>query len=440
VYSGSAVLEAGTYMVRFAIADSEGRMGSVERKFDAWQMSAAGVTVGDLLVAEQPTDGKSQVVASLEPQVGSGRLAAMMEIYAPNLQSMSSLKASLDVIPEENGKPLASVPMQIGAGPSPEIGVLQASLNTTALPPGRYLARAAVTEGGKARGHISRPFRVVAGAATTDNGDLTISRAPSLPADLLTSMLANLPAFDRKDLLQPDVLAAVFTAAERSRPSAKAAIATARAGKMGPAALEALEAGDQPIAAFIRGLDFFAQGLTDRALQQFQLAMQQVPSFAPARLYLGASLAQGNRHREAAGLLQSVSADVAGPVSVARLAGLSWLRAGDASLAIAAMKPALGAQTDAATTRTLALAYVAANRPPEALPLLTTYLQDNPTDQEALLAGVYATYATHSPATRADTITADRMKAQTWAKAYAAQKGVHQALVDAWIRYLASAK
>src|SRR4029450_11282054 len=122
----------------------------------------------------------------------------------------------------------------------------------------------------------------------------------ALPADLLGSMLANLPTFDRKEFVDPTVLTAVFGAAEKARPPAKAGGASAKAGKLGPAALEALEAGDQPMAAFIRGVHFFAQGLNDRAMQQFQVAMQQAPSFAPTRLYLGAALVQSNKHREAA--------------------------------------------------------------------------------------------------------------------------------------------
>jgi VWFA-related protein len=439
VFLGTLVLEPGSYLLRFAVADSEGRIGSIERKVDAWQMNSTGVTVGDLIVAQAPTDGKGTIAPAIEPRVGNGRLAAVMEIYSPNL-ALDGLKGALEVVTSETSRPLATSPMQISAGSTPEVGLLQASLNTTALPPGRYLARAMVFQNGKPQGHIYRPFRIVPGnaaAATAGGGGLSL---PSpLPAELLGSMLANLPTFDRKEFLDPTVLTAVFGAAEKARPTAKAALASAKAGKLGPAALEALEAGDQPMAAFIRGVDFFAQGLNDRAMQQFQVAMQQAPSFAPTRLYLGAALVQSNRHREAAGLLQSVTPDIAGPAPVARLAGLSWLRAGDAGLAISALEKA-GNPSDPATARTLALAYVAGNRPAEAVPLLARYLESNPNDQDVLLAGVYATYASHSPAPRGETLAADRARAQTWAKAYAAQKGGHQALVDAWMAFLQGPK
>jgi hypothetical protein len=44
------------------------------------------------------------------------------------------------------------------------------------------------------------------------------------------------------------------------------------------------------------------------------------------------------------------------------------------------------------------------------------------------------------PSPRAESLAADRTRAQTWAKAYAAQKGERQALIDAWITYLRNAK
>jgi hypothetical protein len=44
------------------------------------------------------------------------------------------------------------------------------------------------------------------------------------------------------------------------------------------------------------------------------------------------------------------------------------------------------------------------------------------------------------PAAKSDSLAADRTRAQAWAKAYAAQKGEHLALVDAWIKYLREAK
>jgi VWFA-related protein len=436
VYAGSITLEPGNYLLRMAVADSEKRIGSIERRVTVYDMNGANLTVGDLLVAQAPTDIKQPLTPAIEPRVSNGRLSAMMEVYAANPAAREGVQATLDILPDEKGRPLLSQPMQVSGGGSPEVGVLIGMLNTSTLPPGRYLARATVTQGGKAQGHLTRPFRVAAGAvaAAADTG---VPMPVVLPTALVSALLADLPVFDRKELLTPEVMNAVLSAAERARPTAKSALASARGGKLGPAALEALTTGDQTMAAFLRGLDFFQQGQMDRALQQFQVAIQQAPTFAPTRLYLGATLAQGSKYREAAGLLQSVPADVAGPAPVARMAGVSWLHAGDASLAITTLEKAA---SDATTTRMLGLAYVAANRVKEAMPLLIKHLEANPKDQAALLAGIYATYASHVPTVQSASLTADRTRAQGWAQTYSGLKGDQQALVNAWLGYLQDAK
>src|SRR5690606_815477 len=109
-------------------------------------------------------------------------------------------------------------------------------------------------------------------------------------------------------------LAAVLGSAESARPAAKSALAAAREGRLGPAALDALASGDQVVAALLRGIELLGAGDDARAIQQLQIALQQAPTFTPVRLYLGAALAQANRHRDAAALLQSVGPDVAGPL------------------------------------------------------------------------------------------------------------------------------
>ena len=435
IFTGALLLEPGTYLIRIAVADSEGRIGSVERKIDAWAMNATGLTVGDLLVAQAQADPDAPLVPTIEPRVSNGRLAAMMEVYSPNIQSMQGLQGTFDILAAENGKPLSSAPMRIVGGAAPEVAILHGAFTTATLPPGRYFARASVVHAGKPQGHIVRPFRVVAGAAATDAAAPAIP--VTLPTELVAAMLSNLPAVDRKELLEPAVLNNALAAAEQARPAAKGALASARAGKLGPAALEALSAGDQPVAAFLRGIDFFSQGQMDRSIQQLQLAMQQAPTLAPVRLFLGAALASGGKYREAAGLLQSVSGDGAAPAVVARMAGVSWLHAGDASLAVTTLEKA---GTDSASQRMLGIAYVIANRAAEGMPLLIKHLDANPKDQAALLAAIYAIYASHSPSPRTDALAADRGRAEAWAKTYASLKGPHQPMVDAWISYLQGSK
>jgi VWFA-related protein len=441
VFAGVVAVDPGTYLLRFAAADSEERLGSVERKLDAWQMDGPGLSIGDLIVGPASDEKTARVGPAIEPQVANGRLAAMLEVYGGAPQVLEGVHATLDVLPADTEKPITSAPMHVMPGSSAEIGTIQAMLNTSALPPGRYLARATIVQGGKAQGHFVRPFRVVAGATASSAAVPGAYTPTALPPQLAEAILRDFPPIERKALLTPTVLNAVLASAEKSRPgaAAKAAIATARGGKFGPAALAALEGGDQVLAAFLRGIDFLSQGQIDRAGQQFNLVMQQAPTFGPVRMYLGVVLSMANRHRDAASLLSSVPEDVTGAAPVARLAAINWLQAGDAGLAIESLEKAVKAG-DADATRALALAYIVGNRPSDALPLLVAHLQTQPADQPALLAGIYATYAAHANGAAADTLAADRARAQTWAKAYLAGGGTMQNFTQAWMKYLEGLK
>ena len=91
---------------------------------------------------------------------------------------------------------------------------------------------------------------------------------------------------------------------EKRSATLKDAMVEARAGRYGPAALEALTTGDQATAAFLRGLDLFGKGQLDQAATQLQLAAGPRRDFFPAAFYLGAIYASVGRDRDAAGLQQ----------------------------------------------------------------------------------------------------------------------------------------
>jgi VWFA-related protein len=429
----SAVLvDPGTYRLRVAMADSEGRVGSVERTVDAFHIDGSAIALGDLLLGRVPSDTTVPLEPAVEPRVPGAPMAAIVEAYLPAGETASTLSASLDVLRTEDGPAISSLPMRIGQGRGPEVAIAQAVVNTSALPPGRYLARATLRQGNAVKGHLVRPFLVAAGASASTSAALPAG----LPPDLQAALTAGLPAFDRQDLLSPALLASSYAAAEGRGKAAAAAVKEARAGQLGPAAMTALAEGDQVVAAFLKGLDLLSQGQLDRAAVQFQTAVQQAPQFAPARTYLGATLAAGTRHREAAGLLQSGVVPGAPPV-IGRLAGQEWLRAGQAARAIEVLEPVAAApDADPRARKALALAYVLDNRAADAVPVVTAYLASQPDDREALVAGIYALYTRHRAAPQGATLAADRRQAQAWLKALAPAGGAVQPLAAAWVRYL----
>jgi hypothetical protein len=310
---------------------------------------------------------------------------------------------------------------------------LSGQFNAATLPPGRYLARATVRQGGKPQGHLLRPFRVVAEAST----NAAAGAAPVvITNEMAMALLGGLSNFDRKELLTPAMLTSVFAMADGRSAGSRAAVKEARGGDLGGAAMTALGENDQVLAMFLKGLELYQLAQLEKAAVQFTNSMQLAPTFAPSRLYLGAALAEANRHKEAAGLLQSASTSPPN-ASVARMAGEEWIKAGQPALAITPLE--LAAQqpnADAKTRKLLGIAYVLGGRPGDAVAVLTPYLDTNPTDGAALLAAMYGTYHRHLAAPQSGTLAADRANMTKWSKAYTATKGPMQPLVGAWVKHV----
>ena len=437
VFSGMLSVDPGEYRLILSMADSEGRVGSVSRAVTAWQMSAQSVTMGDLLLGGMSATNQAALEPAIEPTIANGQMAALMEAYGSQL---SGLDATLEILVNEDSQPLATMPMRIGAGSSPEIATMSAQLSTTALPPGRYLARGTIRQGGKPQGHLLRPFRIVPEATANGNGAAVPAAGGALPAEMAMVLLGGLSNFDRKELLAPAMLTSMFAAAESRPTGSKAAIKEARGGDLGGAAMTALGENDQVLATFLKGLELYQQAQLDRAALQFQNSMQMAPAFAPSRLYLGAALAEGNRHREAAGLLQSAATTPPNAV-IARVAGEEWIKAGQPALAIPPLELAVQQPgADARTRKLLGIAYALGGRPADAVATLTPYLETSPTDSAALLAAIFGTYVRHLNAPQPATLATDRANMAKWSKAYAATKAPMQPLVTVWVKHVQALK
>ncbi len=441
VFSGMVSVDPGEYRLIVSMADSEGRVGSVSRAVTAWSMNATAVTMGDLLLGSMSAANNTALEPAIEPTIAGGQMAAVMEAYFPPslVQSSAALDGSLEILVNEDSQPLATLPMRVGTGASPEIATFSAQFNTTALPPGRYLARGTIRQGGKTQGHLIRPFRIVPEAAAL-TGAAVPSTGGALPAEMAMVLLGGLSNFDRKEMLAPAMLTSMLAAADLRPKGSKAAVKEARGGDLGGAAMTALGENDQVLATFLKGLELYQQAQLDRAVIQFQNSMQMAPAFAPSRLYLGAALAEANRHREAAGLLQSAATAPPNAV-IARVAGEEWIKAGQPALAITPLELAVQQPgADPRARKLLGIAYVLGGRASDAVTVLAPYLETAPTDAAALLAAIFGTYIRHLNAPQTGTIAADRANVAKWAKAYAATKSPMQPLVAEWVRHLQGLK
>ncbi|HEY9465369.1 MAG TPA: VWA domain-containing protein, partial [Vicinamibacterales bacterium] len=293
-FVSGVVLDPGIYSLRFGVVDDEGRRGSVVRDVNAWKMAGEPLAMGDLIVGSLPTSGQG-LRAEVEPYVLDDRLAAYMELYSNAESTWTNAKVTFEIADNQDSPALASLPAQLVPGRQPTWRTASGILPAQALPPGRYVARAQITRDGKAVGVLVRPF-VLERAA----GSRTVAPAAVTAASL--SFASSLPKFDAAAAMKGELLTQMLDMVEKRSATLKDAMVEARAGRYGPAALEALTTGDQATAAFLRGLDLFGKGQLDQAATQLQLAAGPRRDFFPAAFYLGAIYASVGRDRDAAGV------------------------------------------------------------------------------------------------------------------------------------------
>jgi VWFA-related protein len=421
-FTGGVLVDPGIYSLRLGVVDSEGRRGSIVRDVSAWKMAGEQFALGDLIVGGIPTQGQGGLSVQVEPYVQTQGIAAYLELYSTSEQTWSGTTVTFEVADDPDAAPLTSVPVTVAPGRQPTWRVASGVIDAKMLPPGRYVARAKIARDGKAVGVLARPFVFEHVGAAAPAGSVAAAAAA-------VSFASSLPKFDSASVLAPDVVGTMLDMVERRSPGLKDALAEARAGRYGPAALEALTTGDQTVAAFLRGIDFFAKGQLDQASTQLQVSAGPRREFFPAAFYLGALFAAAGRDQDAAGVWQLSLGTEPRPAAVYTMAADARLRTGQALSAIDILKPAYERDpTHDEIARRLGMAYSMTGRHAEALPVLDSYLSRRPTDQEMLFAAIVAQYEVARAGQPLSNL--DRTKLRKYAAAY---KGPNQALVDKYL-------
>jgi VWFA-related protein len=423
-YVGSVAVDPGVYSVRFGAVDATGRRGSVLRDVNAWKMSGEEFAVGDLMVGNAPTQGEP-LFPQVEPRVHEGLLGAYVEVYATSPAIFEQTVVTMEIADDEDSPAFATVPARMLPGPQPTTRIAQAIVTARMLPPGRYLARAQIARGGKPAGVLMRPFMLVGGpkVATEEGG------AVAVPSTLFSSI----PRFDRTAVLKPDVIGLMLDQVQKSSPALKEAISAARAGRYGPAAVEALGAGDQPAAMFLRGLELFTKGELDQAAIQLQNAAGPRREYFPAAFYLGACFAAAGRDRDAAGVWQLAIAKGEHPTLAYLLFADARLRENQPAPVVEVLRPLFErAPQDDEIAKRLATAYVMLGKYVEAVPVFDGYLARHMDDQDALFSALMSHYEAGSRA-GVPLSDFDRAKLTKYASAY---KGPQTALVGKYLSAL----
>ena len=420
-FVSGVVVDPGIYSLRLGVVDSQGRRGSIVRDVSAWKMAGEAFALGDLIVGNLPTQGQSLTV-QVEPYIQTEGVAAYLELYSNAEQTWTGTTVTFEVADDPDSAPLTTLTASVAPGRQPTWRVAAGVIDAKMLPPGRYVARAKIARDGKAVGVLSRPFVF----EHAGGGGAVSSVAVAAAA---VSFASSLPKFDSTAVLKPEVVGSMLDMVEKRSPDLKEAITSARAGRYGPAALEAFSAGDQAAAAFLRGIDLFAKGQIDQAATQFSIAAGPRREFFPAAFYLGALYAAAGKDQDAAGVWQLSLGSEPRPAAVYTMAADARLRTGQATSAIDILKPAYQRDpTNEEISRRLAMAYSMTGRHADALPVLDSYLDRRPADQEMLFAAIVAQYELARGGQAISSV--DRTKLRKYSAAY---RGPNQGLVEKYL-------
>jgi VWFA-related protein len=419
-YLGSTTVDPGHYVLKLAAIDSRGRRGSVEHPVRASLTTIGPFEVSDLLVAPPPSKPGSSLRPGVETAIDAGAVVALVELHAKEAGALKSATVSVELATDEVGPALVSAPARLSEAANGQRSA-QGAVSLSLVPPGRYVARAVVSVGGKPLGQVTRPVVVAATRAGTGPTPLAAAALPGLQ-------------FDRRALLEPEVVVDALDALAVSGPPSSAAVsraaAEARQGRLDKLA-DMLSAAETPSAglAFLRGLGLYARGEMAGAADQFRATLRLRPDFVPATVYLGAASAALGRDQDAVGAWNTAMLEDASSPVLSLLLADALLRRGEVDAAVDLLKEAVSSwPEDERFRQRLGLAYLAGGRTAEAMPLLSAHADAHPGDADTLFAVVRLLYETRG------TPGADRERFLRYARAYVAAAGPQQALVAQWIK------
>jgi VWFA-related protein len=434
----------GTYLLRVAVLDAEGRIGSLERLVDARWKKTGGIETPGLVLFRADRGARAAPRPIFDQVTAADEVIAQLALTGPVAEKKTQVV--FEVAKAGSTSPLVRRTGRI-AQTTGGTTVAQEILPASMLPPGRYTLSAKIG-GGNAT--LSRTFTVAASPA----GDAAIAAAPTAPAAGSGVPAAPskagararggalsfaTPRFATSAVLDPAFVAPLIDRLA-ARPDAAPVRDAIERSKAGP---WPTDSGKGPLAAsplaahFVAGLGRLQAGELEEAAQAFRAALKIAPDFAPSLTYLGACYAAGAKDQEAAGAWQMALVRERTSPDLQRLAIEAWLRADKPAAALALLNQARQRWPDDDTfVRLQAQVALADGRPQEGIDLVGQLRQP---DQGTLLLALNTLYDAARRKTPVWDAARDLETMRRLRAAYAAMPGESLALVDAWLAEMAPA-
>jgi VWFA-related protein len=157
-YESAFTIEPGSYALRFAVVNADGRRGAVVHRLELPKLDEKELGSSDLIVGNLPAEGEV-LHPNVEPAITSGELAGYLEVYL-NQTDRERVTVTLEIAEGEATPALAQETLKLRPGDQPTwevaTGVVEANMT-----PGRYLARATIRQDGVVVRTVSRPISIV---------------------------------------------------------------------------------------------------------------------------------------------------------------------------------------------------------------------------------------------------------------------------------------
>jgi VWFA-related protein len=436
----------GTYVLRVAVRDADGKIGSLERLVDARWKKTGGIETPGLVLfrADRAVRGAPRPI--FDHVTAAEDVIAQVALSGPVAEKKTQVV--FEVSKAGGTTPLVRRTGRI-AQTTGGTTVAQETLPASMLPPGRYTLSAKI---GGATTALTRAFTVVASPAGAVPAASPTAGAAAMPAGsgVPAASGARIPAragtlsFAKPRFATTTVLDAGFVTPliDRlaERPDTAAVRDALQQAKAGPWPTDTAKGplAEAPLAAhFVAGLGRLQAGDLEEAAQAFRAALKVAPDFAPALIYLGACYAAGAKDQEAAGAWQMALVRERTSPELQRLAIEAWLRADKPAAALALLNQARQRwPDDDAFVRLQAQVAIADGRLQEGIDAVTHIKQP---DQPTVLLALNTLYDASRRKTPVWDPARDLERMRSLRESYAALQGESLALVDAWIAEMAKA-
>jgi VWFA-related protein len=436
-FTANLSLRPGSYIIRLAVMDAGGNVGSVDHRVEARPKALGALDASGPVLVRVPPRREAQPQLALDGVRQDERLALQMDLSGDEGR-LAAADVVFEIAETVDGPTLVTADAQVS--PGIRTAVAQGVADVRVLPPGDYVARAKVLAAGDLIGEVRRAFSVLESPrfVADATGTATAIVGRMAPPRIAARAVSTVPRFSLEQVLQPKVVSA-FLDRLASRSDAGSADVRALLERARTEPLVSLDvpnklASEHPIGMFVNGLSQLAQNKLEPAATSFRSAMRASPDFYVGMVYLGACYASGGQDKEAAGAWRTALIKEGDAQALYMLLTDALLRDGQSDLALQAIDRARTRWPgDETLKRRYAAASVVAGRYADGLQAIDEMVAARSDDEQMLALALVVLYEAFITGHPVETTEADRVRMTRLADAYRTRGGPSMALVDTWV-------